>query len=132
MNHDTEHSQEYKQALASKHWKSLRAIALSGTGGRCEGCGTHESETSLELHHKTYERLGWELPNDVELLCPGCHKHADAERRCRTIERRAVARRTAAIETYAIKKYGDWIHTILWDELEDEFDEWLERKQDSY
>ena len=34
----------------------------------------------LELHHKTYKRLGRELPKDLLLLCSACHPAADKRR----------------------------------------------------
>jgi 5-methylcytosine-specific restriction endonuclease McrA len=39
---------------------------------KCDHCGrrTH----FLELHHRTYERLGRELITDLELLCEQCHR----------------------------------------------------------
>jgi choline dehydrogenase-like flavoprotein len=56
---------------------------------RCEGCGTTHS---LELHHKTYERLSRELLSDLELLCKSCHETADRERAQRGIERSTRAK----------------------------------------
>ena len=34
----------------------------------------------MEVHHKTYERLGKERRSDLEVLCPRCHRIADRER----------------------------------------------------
>jgi hypothetical protein len=71
-----------------------------------ERCG---HQYSLELHHKTYERLGRELISDLEVLCKGCHEQADKERALEGQRRSAAAQYHAALDTYATKKYGeDW------------------------
>src|SRR4051812_24840716 len=36
-------------------------------------CARCPQTNSLQLHHKTYERLGRELDADLELLCKRCH-----------------------------------------------------------
>jgi hypothetical protein len=28
----------------------------------------------LEVHHRTYTRLGFEIPEDITVLCDDCHK----------------------------------------------------------
>ena len=40
----------------------------------CERCGVDGEE--LELHHVTYQNLGDERDDDLELLCAGCHGRA--------------------------------------------------------
>jgi hypothetical protein len=35
----------------------------------------------LHMHHRTYERLGAELPSDLQVLCRPCHERADERRR---------------------------------------------------
>lgn len=46
--------------------------------GRCERC--KKKSRRLEVHHLTYERLGRERDEDLQALCPSCHKKADKER----------------------------------------------------
>jgi 5-methylcytosine-specific restriction endonuclease McrA len=36
----------------------------------CERCG---GQDALQVHHRTYERLGAELDEDFEVLCRRCH-----------------------------------------------------------
>lgn len=36
-------------------------------------CGRCAGKRSLEVHHRTYDRLGWELDEDLEVLCGTCH-----------------------------------------------------------
>jgi hypothetical protein len=38
---------------------------------RCERCG---AKRTLEVHHRTYERLGRERDADLEVLCGDCHE----------------------------------------------------------
>lgn len=60
----------YHEYLASAQWQTTRALALSRAGHRCQVCN---APTSLDVHHRTYERLGEELPSDLTVLCRHCH-----------------------------------------------------------
>lgn len=62
---------EYHSYLKSSWWIARKAAIIRYRGAWCERCG---STDRLELHHRTYERLGYELPEDVELLCWNCHR----------------------------------------------------------
>ena len=91
-------------------------------GKRCERC--KDSEANLELHHKTYERLGSELDSDVELLCGACHKVADKERAEEGRKRSSDAYRKAKLDRWASRKYGeDWAERSYADSIYDEFDD---------
>lgn len=61
---------EYKQYMQSKEWKSRRLQALERDDYRCRVCN---STLRLEVHHRTYKRLGDELSNDITTLCKLCH-----------------------------------------------------------
>ena len=69
---------DYNCHIGSAEWKRFRCEVTKQRGNRCERCG-HVS-AYLELHHKHYHSLGSEQPEDVELLCPKCHKAADEAR----------------------------------------------------
>jgi len=59
----------YNEYLNSEHWKNKRkAKKLSN----CI-CG---SNVRLELHHKTYKRVGQERLSDLVWLCHDCHEKA--------------------------------------------------------
>lgn len=62
----------YPAYLQTPEWKARRARAIERAGGRCETrlCGSPEH---LEVHHKTYERLGCEADADLVVLCISCH-----------------------------------------------------------
>jgi hypothetical protein len=52
--------------LNSDHWKDVRNRYIQKHGNYCQTCG---SRRSLQLHHKTYERLWAERLNDLVMLC---------------------------------------------------------------
>jgi len=57
---------------------------------------------NLEVHHRTYERVGAERPADVIALCKACHeKHHDRHERRRMLPIRsndpAIAAHKAAL-----------------------------------
>jgi hypothetical protein len=61
----------YFAYLHSPWWRARKAAVLVHRGARCERCA---STSRLELHHRTYERLFREQPEDVVLLCRVCHQ----------------------------------------------------------
>lgn len=61
----------YEDYLESPWWQGCRERALERAGFRCERCG---QGAPLNVHHRTYVRLGRELPEDLEVLCRGCHR----------------------------------------------------------
>lgn len=80
----------------------------------------------FELHHKTYERLGRERDDDLEVLCKPCHERAD-EQRC------AKALYDARLNGWATKVYGDdWEWNEDKSEVEQDFDDWLQGHDDEY
>lgn len=60
----------YAEYLQSPWWRAKRNDALRAARYRCQRC---ESKRELQVHHLTYERIGAELPGDLEVLCRGCH-----------------------------------------------------------
>ncbi len=69
----------YVGYLGTKWWKQRRLRALKLGKYRCKGCGIQEN-CDLHVHHLTYERLGCEEDDDLEVLCSECHgKHSGAE-----------------------------------------------------
>ena len=116
--------EKYLEVLNSKRWQELRKRLISERFG-CERCG--QIMGTLQLHHKTYERLGCELDEDLELLCLGCHPIADSERA-------AIGRRksqNSRLDSWASKKYGDdWGDSQDQERVSDEFEEWLDRQDD--
>ena len=72
-------SPEYQRYLLSPTWRAFREEMLWARDFTCERCGTRcppkklADGKRLEVHHLTYERLGFELPSDVQVLCSVCH-----------------------------------------------------------
>lgn len=63
----------YQTYLKSPAWLQLRARIFRSRGFSCEIC---QSKKNLQLHHVTYERLGYEKDEDVMILCRKCHEKA--------------------------------------------------------
>jgi 5-methylcytosine-specific restriction endonuclease McrA len=61
----------YKDYLSSQRWKRKARAARQRAGYRCQLCNGRDG--TLEVHHRTYERLGFELPGDLIVLCSVCH-----------------------------------------------------------
>jgi restriction endonuclease Mrr len=62
----------YAEYLRSPEWRRTRAAALERAGYCCSLDVTHTDD--LEVHHRTYERLGRELAIDLVVLCRPCHR----------------------------------------------------------
>jgi len=63
----------YREYLQTRHWHELRSHALWLAGYRCAICGRLATETELHVHHKHYDSLGEERPEDLTVLCSRCH-----------------------------------------------------------
>jgi 5-methylcytosine-specific restriction endonuclease McrA len=68
---------DYKKHLASNEWKGIRQRLFAERGKKCERCA---STDEIEVHHKTYERLGKEEPDDLLILCEACHEKEHAQK----------------------------------------------------
>jgi hypothetical protein len=64
----------YSRYISSAAWGEKRADRLEIDGHACQTCGHDGSQWRLEVHHKTYERLGDEdVQKDLITLCCDCH-----------------------------------------------------------
>jgi hypothetical protein len=61
----------YQDYLRSPEWAATRAEAIERGGGKCAVCS---STDELQVHHNTYDRLGYEDPTDLVVLCDQCHE----------------------------------------------------------
>lgn len=75
---------KYSALLRRREWKEKRAEVIAKSGNACEKCG---STGRLQVHHPTYDksRMPWEY-DDLQALCPSCHRRADWSRATRTPE----------------------------------------------
>ena len=64
--------------LRSDHWRAVRTAALERADYRCAVCNSPEH---LDVHHRTYVRIGAEAPDDVTVLCRDCHQTFHAQGR---------------------------------------------------
>jgi hypothetical protein len=62
----------YRNYLASDEWLEKRRAAHERAGHRCQVCNSDSGD--FDVHHRTYERVGKELPEDLLVLCRECHK----------------------------------------------------------
>ena len=69
----------YKEYLQTPHWKRKREEKVRAAGRRCQLC--NRGSVSLNVHHRTYERLGEELDEDLTVLCRDCHNTFHEHRR---------------------------------------------------
>lgn len=79
-------SEAYHQYIASSRWRSnpARLEELRRAGHRCRLCNMGPPDVVLTVHHRTYERLGQELADDLTTLCMECHRAVtERERRRR-------------------------------------------------
>ncbi len=66
----------YRDYLASEGWRRRRGVVIRLARWTCQRCGWNvyaKPGRWLEVHHRSYERLGDELVGDVEVLCSVCH-----------------------------------------------------------
>jgi hypothetical protein len=62
---------KYHVYLLSEPWRKRRDGAMERAGWRCERCG----ERAEHVHHRSYERVFEERPEDLEAVCGACHRH---------------------------------------------------------
>src|SRR5260370_13848674 len=66
----------YAEYVTSEVWRTRRNQCLERDSYHCQGCG---SEDDLHAHHRTYDRLGNELPDDIITICRTCHSFIHGE-----------------------------------------------------
>ena len=112
----SERKKAYLAFINSSAWRTYRAAWWQEYDRRhpvrvCWCCGKPRSELkrSLELHHRTYERLGREEWDDLVAVCSTCHRWITERQRSRkvtmTIWQITDARRTM-MQTYNGKRKG--------------------------
>jgi len=66
----------YSLYLKTPEWQATRVAALKRARYACQLC--KHINTTLDVHHNTYDRRGHELASDLLVVCRGCHeKHHD-------------------------------------------------------
>jgi 5-methylcytosine-specific restriction endonuclease McrA len=62
---------DYQEYLNTPEWQAMREFINDRYNKRCALCG---SKSDLMVHHKSYERKGYEDPDDLILICGDCHR----------------------------------------------------------
>jgi hypothetical protein len=85
---------DYKAYLQSDDWKARADAAKRRAGYRCQLCNRSRTQVILNVHHRTYERLGHEQPDDLTVLCEDCHGTYEAHRKqnARRLKQESVER----------------------------------------
>ncbi len=60
----------YEVYLKTDHWRNRRESCVNRFKNKCAVCN---SDKDLEVHHRTYDNLGAEEPDDTTCLCSKCH-----------------------------------------------------------
>lgn len=61
----------YSEYLKTEEWRARSLRCREQSGGKCALNQKHPAE---HAHHRTYERRGLELADDLIALCSDCHK----------------------------------------------------------
>ncbi len=64
--------QKYNAYLLSPEWNARRQAAFEAYGKACQRCGA--TNRILTVHHRHYETVYAEQPEDLEILCGDCHR----------------------------------------------------------
>ena len=84
----------YAEYISSPAWRHIRCDRLEKDGHRCQGCGT---TIDFHVHHRTYERFGHELLEDLITVCVTCHGFIHQEHARKNLPLSTVTDRTIAI-----------------------------------
>ena len=71
---------DYPTYINSNAWIQKSEEAKRRAGYRCQVCNRSSREAVLDAHHRTYERLGHERPEDITVLCRDCHELYETNR----------------------------------------------------
>ena len=69
----------YHDYIKSTDWRTRANNAKKKAGWCCQLCNQTGDKSTLHAHHRTYERLGNELPEDITVLCSDCHNRFHRE-----------------------------------------------------
>lgn len=72
---------DYYTYIQSDSWRQKANQAKQHAGYRCQICNRPAAEVQLDAHHRTYERLGDEAPEDITVLCRDCHSLYEANKK---------------------------------------------------
>jgi 5-methylcytosine-specific restriction endonuclease McrA len=120
---------DYEKYLRSAKWRNISAAMKKYVNFTCQSCKVKFHPGELDVHHRTYDRLGNERPSDLQVLCrSNCHPIADARRVEKVAVRREQRQYDAASHTFLSKKYGDNYASFADEGMYEEFERWRAKK----
>ncbi len=89
--------QAYVAYINSPEWRAVRQRYFQSRlyKGRCAGCGA--TGVTLDVHHRTYRRLGHEWLGDLIAVCRRCHDTIHNMQRAETEKKVSVRSATSQI-----------------------------------
>jgi hypothetical protein len=65
---------DYQKYLRSARWRKIANEAKALAGWRCQVTNTPGDATSLHVHHRNYDHIGYEQwPDDIIVICSELH-----------------------------------------------------------
>jgi 5-methylcytosine-specific restriction endonuclease McrA len=105
----------YYTYINSTDWRdsAARRAELEAANFSCRICNESKAGIQLQVHHRTYERLGHERVGDLTALCANCHRAVtDMLRRRRYLGRTPVFRdatmANCAVPLFDPMMHGNW------------------------
>lgn len=111
--------QQYKEYLQSAHWQITRRDALDRADWACQLCN---SDSNLNVHHRTYERLKRERPSDLIVLCRDCH----AKFHDKLAENKTPVHDYGAFDPWGDDENPEWHKDVLKSAAESGLARWVE------
>lgn len=66
--------QDYVKYLRTPHWRRMRTLAFYRYGKKCRRCGNYGTNRNpIQVHHRSYDHLGDERIEELEVICKNCH-----------------------------------------------------------
>jgi 5-methylcytosine-specific restriction endonuclease McrA len=103
-------SEKYNEYLQGEHWQETRKRYYHSKLFRKtykKRCGICLRDVPLDLHHKTYKRIGAEPLKDLIGVCRECHTQIHSQ----VTNSKAVGRETKRLK----KRMRKWIRKTFWD-----------------
>lgn len=111
----------YKVYLQTEYWQMLSEQVKANAKYKCQVCGRTSKETTLHVHHNTYEHRGEEYKHmeDLVCLCGYCHnffhkqtkivkRFNEINKQLQILKRENENLQNENINLQSEKEYSDW------------------------
>lgn len=96
---------DYYEYIQSEEWRQRAKEAKRLAGNRCRICNRSASQVTLDAHHRTYDRLGHEDPDDITVLCRDCHELFEMNKKAsRSTRQQVTYQRAWVAPSYTVKQ----------------------------